>query len=358
MEYSVNLPKTPFPMKGELPKQEPKWLEFWDKLGIYGRLREKGKGKRKYVLHDGPPYANGDIHLGHAQGNLLKDFVVKYRSLQGFDSPYVPGWDCHGLPIETQILKGKSREEATKDPGKFRKECRAYAQKYVDLQRRQFKALGILGDWEHPYITMDFEYEARTVEVLGELLATGYLERRFKPVHWCMDCQTALAEAELEYHDIASPSIYVKFPVKQGADKAFPGLPAKPVFVLVWTTTPWTLPANVAVAFNPDFEYVAAEHGDEIWILAKERLKAVAELSGWEPKVLSTQKGSQLSGMAFEHPLEAGWVSQAVLADYVSKEDGTGCVHIAPGHGDEDYRKSQEKQIRDYIAEIRSTSTI
>ncbi len=333
---TLNLPETSFPMKGDLAKQGPKWLKFWEDQGTYLKLRQLRQGRPTYLLHDGPPYANGDIHMGTALNKVLKDFIVKYKSQAGMDAPYVPGWDCHGLPIEHQLAKDKPKDYAAANPEKFRKECRQYAQKFVDVQKKQFRDLGVFGDWDHAYITMDYEYEAKIIEVFGQLVLQGYVTRGFKPVYWCASCETALADAEVEYHDHESASIYVRFKAKSGLAKAFPKLPDKPVYVLIWTTTPWTLPANVAVAFHPDFEYSAVETDTEVLVLVKDRVNPLMEQGLFKGKEIGTAKGGLLEGCVLEHPfLQKD--SRGVLATYVTKEDGTGCVHTAPGHGEEDY---------------------
>ncbi len=340
MDYSktVNLPKTDFSMKANLPQKEPQILDFWKKIALYKKLTEKNKGKKKFILHDGPPYANGHIHLGTALNKILKDITVKYKFMAGFDSPYIPGWDCHGLPIEYQLMKDLGKNKSTVDKIEFRKKAADFAMKFVGIQRDEFVRLGCLGDWENPYLTLKNEYEGTIVSVFRKLLKEGYIYRKLKPVYWCASCETALADAEVEYADHTSPSIFVKFPVIK-----FPSsLPTSnfqlPTSVLIWTTTPWTLPANVAVAFQPNIDYVIAETLDgERYIFAEARLeylKKVLKISAL--KVISKIKGSQLEGIKCQNPVVSR-ESVGVLADFVSLDDGSGIVHIAPGHGEDDY---------------------
>ncbi len=336
MDYSktLNLPRTDFPMKASLPRKEPQIQEFWEKKKIYQKIRDKYRGKEKYILHDGPPYANGDVHIGTALNKVLKDIVVRYKSMRGYDSPYVPGWDCHGMPIEHEVIKRLGRG---KSQGEIRRECRQYAAKYVEVQKEQFKRLGVFGDWDNPYLTMSPDYEARIVEEFKKLVEKGYIYRGLKPIYWCATCETALAEAEVEYAAHTSPSIYVKFPVKEG--------PLLGSSVLIWTTTPWTLPANLALAFHPASEYALVEtknqgqssSGGEVLILAKDLAKEVLEKCRVSPyEITRTLKGKELEGIKCSNPfLERE--SSGVLADFVSLEEGTGVVHIAPGHGEEDY---------------------
>jgi len=341
MDYkdTLNLPKTAFKMKANLVQREPEFLKRWEEMRIYERLLEERKDASKYILHDGPPYANGHIHIGHALNKILKDFVVKSRSMMGYAAPYVPGWDCHGLPIEHQVDKelGEKKRQMTKD--QIRKICRKYAERYVNIQRKEFKRLGVFGDWDNPYITMDFKYEADIVRELGKIFEKGYAYRGLKPVYWCIHCVTALAEAEVEYGEHTSTSIYVKFPCRDDFSKAIPELSGvdKPVFVLIWTTTPWTLPANLAVAMHPEFNYVAVDVGDEVWILAEGLADECLNKFGVEGKVLGRAKGKDFEGLKCSHPFEPR-DSVIILADFVTLVQGTGCVHIAPGHGEEDYQ--------------------
>ena len=339
MDYkaTLNLPKTTFPMKGDLTRREPELLAWWDAQETYAKLRALRAGRQRWILHDGPPYANGHIHIGHALNKILKDFVVKSRSMSGYDAVYVPGWDCHGLPIEHQVDKELGAAKAdVAVAGKLRL-CREYAARFIDIQRQEFKRLGVLGDWERPYRTMAPRYEATILRELGKFFGAGAVYRGLKPVHWCASCQTALAEAEVEYEDHRSPSIYVRFPLKSDPARISPSLAGQRVTVLIWTTTPWTLPANLAIAFHPDFDYVAARVNGEILVVAQALLADVlAKVGSPRAEVLATFKGTALDGLACAHP----WIdreSKCLLAGYVTKDQGTGCVHTAPGHGADDY---------------------
>jgi isoleucyl-tRNA synthetase len=328
MDYknTLNLPTTDFPMKADLPNREPKIIKHWHDAGLYGKLRALRKGGKKFILHDGPPYANGNIHMGHALNKILKDIIIRYASMRGFDSPYIPGWDCHGLPVEHQLFKELKITKYDIDQVKFRKSAHDYAMKYVAIQREQFKRLGIMGEWERPYLTLSKDYEACIVKSFGKLVEKGYVYKDLKPVNWCATCETALAEAEVEYENKTSPSIYVAFRLKDDAN------------FLIWTTTPWTLLANVAIAVHPDMEYVYAEiPGKGAYIMARALLENVmGKLGVKDFKIKKTLKGKALEGLEAEHPF-LGRVSKVVTAPYVSMEDGTGCVHTAPGHGQEDY---------------------
>jgi isoleucyl-tRNA synthetase len=338
---TLNLPRTEFPMKANLPATEPGILARWDAMDLYARIRERRAGRPTFVLHDGPPYANGQIHLGHALNKILKDFVVKTKSMAGFDAPYVPGWDCHGLPIELKVdreLGSKKRAMPTAD---FRRACRAYAGSFIGVMTDEFKRLGVFGEWSHPYVTMDFRYQAAIARALGKLVAQGLVYKGKKPVHWCIHCRTALAEAEVEYRDHTSSSIYVEFPLapESAAEMAarLPALAGRDVSVLIWTTTPWTIPSNLAVAFHPDFDYAAYEVDGRAVIVAEALAPQVAAAAGrlfGEP--LARMKGAALERLRFRHPLYAR-ESLAVLGDYVTLEAGTGAVHTAPGHGADDY---------------------
>ncbi|MBN1526719.1 MAG: isoleucine--tRNA ligase [Candidatus Omnitrophica bacterium] len=342
MDYkaTLNLPKTDFPMKADLPRREPEILARWQKIDLYGKIRASRKGKKKFVLHDGPPYANGSIHMGHALNKILKDIVVRYATMRGFDSPYVPGWDCHGLPVEHQLFKELKITKYDIDQVKFRKMAYDYAMKYVKIQRDEFKRLGILGDWEKPYLTLSKDYEATIIRSFGKLVEKRYIYKSLKPVNWCATCETALAEAEVEYENKTSPSVYVKFELPEG----LPGhqVPGSSVYFVIWTTTPWTLLANVAIAIHPQFEYAfvkvneGALKGDTL-IIAKELVASTMEKAGIKDfTVTKTAKGKELDGLNARHPfIDRG--SKVVLAEYVSLEEGTGCVHTAPGHGQEDY---------------------
>ncbi|MBS3910130.1 MAG: isoleucine--tRNA ligase [Actinobacteria bacterium] len=333
---TLNLPRTEFPMKADLPQREPEMLKFWADIDLYKAIRSVSKGKPKFILHDGPPYANGDIHAGTAMNKILKDIIVKYKTMAGFDSPYVPGWDCHGQPIEHNVEKQLGERAKTISQVEFRKLCRDYAMRYVDIQREQFMRLGVSGDWFDPYLTLKHEYEATNVKTFGELYKRGLVYKRRKPIHWCVKDQTALAEAEIEYRDEVSPSIYVKFPLKSEFEpvKTF----KEPKFIVIWTTTPWTLPANVAVAVHPEADYVAIRAAGEILIFAAARLEVVATETGIaDYEVVAKFKGADMEFLKCEHPLFSEKESVVVLAEYVGLDTGTGAVHTAPGHGQEDY---------------------
>jgi isoleucyl-tRNA synthetase len=330
-------------MKANLPTREPEILKRWEEMDIYHKTLGKNKGKEKYILHDGPPYANGDIHIGTAMNKVLKDIIVKYKTMRGYDAPYVPGWDTHGLPIEQQAIKtlGIKRHEVS--PTEFRKVCRDFAFSQIEKQKAQFKRLGVRGDWDNPYLTLNPEYEAKQIEVFGEMAKKGYIYKGLKPVYWCPSCETALAEAEIEYFDETSDSIYVKFRVKDDLGK-FKGIVENlnNVYFIIWTTTTWTIPANLAIALNPEFDYALAKFGDEVYIMAKDMLDTVkkeANLSDYE--ILAVFKGKDLEGMKATHPLYDR-DSLIILGEHVTLEAGTGCVHTAPGHGEEDFLVGQE----------------
>ncbi|HSQ69048.1 MAG TPA: class I tRNA ligase family protein, partial [Steroidobacteraceae bacterium] len=342
---TVNLPKTAFPMKADLARREPEMLAWWDEHCSYARLREAASGRPVFVLHDGPPYANGAIHIGHAVNKILKDIIVKSRSLAGFDAPYVPGWDCHGLPIEHQVEKARGREAREMDARSFRAACRAFALEQVDLQRTDFKRLGVLGDWDQPYLTMQPRYEAEQLRAFARIIRNGHLYKGYKPVHWCLDCRSALAEAEVEYEDRTSPSIDVRFEVVDPADLArrLGGgtAPAGRTSVVIWTTTPWTLPANQAVAVHPEFEYslvtLSTPEGEETLLLASELARSVLERAGVEDfREVARVKGAALEGLKLNHPFYRREVP-VILGEHVTLDSGTGAVHTAPGHGQEDF---------------------
>jgi isoleucyl-tRNA synthetase len=337
VKKTVNLPMTDFPMKANLAQMEPKMLLRWDAEDLYSKIRAARSGGPMYVLHDGPPYANGNIHLGHALNKLLKDFVVKLKTMQGYDSPYIPGWDCHGLPIEIKVDNELGPRKAQMTTAQIRAECRKYAAKYVDLQRKDFIRLGILGQWQDPYLTMTPQYEAVIAGTFVDFLDRGYVYKGLKTVNWCMHDRTALAEAEIEYEDHTSPSIWVRFALTSDAAAIDPALAGRNVYGLIWTTTPWTIPANVGIAYHPKFEYVAVEVGDAVYIVALELLRVTAEKLGWgSPKALAAFPGAKLEGAIFHHPfLERD--SLGILGDHVTLEQGTGAVHTAPGHGQEDF---------------------
>ncbi|RKX48980.1 MAG: isoleucine--tRNA ligase [Thermotogae bacterium] len=329
MDYkdTLNLPSTGFKMKANFVNKEPMQLKEWDKIRLYEYIREQRQGAPLFVLHDGPPYANGNIHVGTALNKILKDFIIKYKTLRGFDAPYIPGWDTHGLPIEQKVTSELGSKSKELPKPEIRKLCRKYATKYYKLQRDQFKRLGVRGDWKNPYLTFDPKYEANVLRILSKLVKQNQIYRKLKPIYWCTHCETALAEAEVEYHDHESYSIYVKF-----RDKSDPKL-----YYVIWTTTPWTLPANVAIALNPDFDYCEVDAGEERYVIAKELVEKTMEEFGIEGyQVVATKKGSEYEGRKAQHPF-MDRESLVVLADYVELDAGTGCVHTAPGHGEDDY---------------------
>ncbi|SPF44409.1 isoleucyl-tRNA synthetase [Candidatus Sulfopaludibacter sp. SbA4] len=355
LKQTVNLPKTAFSMKANLPQTEPKMVERWEKENLYARIRASRAGRPTYILHDGPPYANGRIHLGTAFNKILKDFFVKSKTMAGFDSPYVPGWDCHGLPIEIKVDSELGAKKAQMPAIAIRRACRKYAEKYIDLQRQDFKRLGVLGQWDDPYLTMSAHYESVIAGAFVDFLDRGYVYKGLKPVHWCIKDRTALAEAEVEYKDHTSPSIWVRFRLTSDPAKIHPALGntgtnacATEVYGVIWTTTPWTMPANMAIAYNPKFEYVAVDVGGAVYIVASELLKATAEKCGWsDTSVVATFAGEKMEGTVFRHPfLERD--SLGILADHVTLEQGTGAVHTAPGHGQEDYVSGRQYGIETY----------
>ncbi len=340
MDYktTLNLPKTDFPMRANLPEREPEILRQWDAEGLYQRLREARAGREMWILHDGPPYANGHIHMGHALNKILKDMVVKSRSMSGFNAVYVPGWDCHGLPIEHQVDKELGAKAARVPVPEKRRMCQAYAKKFIDIQREEFKRLGVLGDWGHPYLTMEYRYEANILRELGKFIGTGAVYRGLKPVHWCTSCLTALAEAEVEYQDDTSPSIWVKFPLQSVPHSLEGHLGGHPAYAVIWTTTPWTLPANLAVAVSPTQTYVAVEVEGEVYVVARARVDDFLRRfpQPLKHRVLGSFPGSELEGLKVRHP----WINREgpiAAAEFVAMDQGTGLVHIAPGHGEEDY---------------------
>src|SRR5213593_829355 len=336
-KHTLNLPRTDFPMKADLVTREPERLNKWARSRLYECIQAQRAGAEKFVLHDGPPFANGDVHIGTALNKILKDIIVKYKNLRGFCAPYVPGWDCHGLPIEfkvTQEMRKASTDAAGAsspdfDAATIRKKCDAYARKYIDIQREQFKRLGILGEWEKPYLTLDKEYEADELRLFADIVEQGLVYRGKKPVYWSIPCRTALAEAEVEYHDHVSQSIYVKFPVV--------GVPN--TYILIWTTTPWTLPANLAVAYNSTFSYSEVRAGGETFLVSTMLLSAVAEKCGWSGfEIVRSLDAVQLSQIEFQHPFCARTGRLFAGDAFVANDTGTGFVHIAPGHGLEDYQ--------------------
>ena len=337
---TLNLPNTAFPMKANLAKREPEILNFWEENNLYQKIREKHNSNKKFILHDGPPYANGDIHIGHAVNKILKDIIIKSKGFSGLNAPYVPGWDCHGLPIELQVEKKIGKAGIKVEPKVFRNACREFASKQVDKQRIDFKRLGVLGDWENPYLTMDYSTEANIIRALGKIIARGHLHQGVKPVHWCIDCCSALAEAEVEYNDKQSPAIDVRFPLVECSNflKQFNiEKNINSVSIVVWTTTPWTLPANQAVALHPENNYALVQVSNEILIIANELYETVLSRCGFtDYKVLSKYPGSDFEGLKLKHPFYDRTIS-VVLGDHVTFETGTGAVHIAPGHGQDDY---------------------
>ena len=354
-KHTIILPQTEFPMKADLAQREPAMVRAWEERGTYARLRAIARGRPRFVLHDGPPYANGAIHIGHAVNKILKDVVVKSRSLDGFDAPYIPGWDCHGLPIELQVEKKVGRPGQKLDARAFRAACRAYAREQIDLQRADFKRLGVLGEWDHPYLTMAPRYEAQQLRAFGRIIANGHVYQGVKPVYWCIDCRSALAEAEVEYEERTSPAIDVAFPVVDAAQLAAriglapAELAAAPADVVIWTTTPWTLPANQAVALRAEFQYVLVEAAGEPGgsgerrrlIIAAELLESCLKRYRMRPAaVLARFEGRALEGLALTHPFQEREVP-VVLGEHVTLDAGTGAVHTAPGHGQEDFAVGQ-----------------
>ncbi len=343
MDYkaTLNLPRTEFPMKANLPQREPDLMAWWRETGVYERIQEAGRGRPLYVLHDGPPYANGRIHIGHALNKILKDIIVKAKTMTGYRVPYVPGWDCHGLPIEHQVMKELGSKKKDLDVPAIRRLCREYAEKYFQIQREEFQRLGVFGDWDRPYLTMNPSYEAAILREFGTFVAKGGVYKGLKPVLWCTTDRTALAEAEVEYDNHTSPSIYVRFPVER-ADATSLGLDlpdGAPLSVVIWTTTPWTLPANQALCLHPDIDYAFVQAGQDVLVIAEKLVEPVAKACGLaKVRVLGARKGSELArqGWRCRRPLSRG-LSPILLGDFVTLEQGTGCVHIAPGHGQEDY---------------------
>ena len=326
-------------MRAGLPEREPEFLKYWEENKIYEKKQELHAGHKKFVLHDGPPYANGKIHMGTALNKILKDIIMKYKYAQGFDTPYVPGWDTHGMPIEHAAIKNLGLNRHELDTLVLRKECHDYALKWIDEQRTDFKRLGVLGDWDHPYITMTHDYEAVQIHVFGEMAKKGYIYKGKKAVYWCPHCETALAEAEIEYGEEKSPAIFVKMPLVKDNGMLPEAAQGKPAYIVIWTTTPWTMPANVAIALHPDFEYAWVECEGEILFMAKEMLEAVGKVCKKDlSNIIGTCKGKDMEYAECRHPFETiDRKSLVVLADYVTLEAGTGCVHTAPGHGADDF---------------------
>jgi isoleucyl-tRNA synthetase len=337
LKSTINLPKTGFSMKANLPQNEPKMLERWEQMGIYERIRQARAGQAKYVLHDGPPYTSGPIHLGTAMNKCLKDFIVKSKNMAGFDAPYVPGWDCHGLPIEIKVDKELGGKKLQMRPTDVRAECRKYAQKFLDLQRQQFKRIGVFGRFDRPYATMNPQYESVVLSTFFSFYENGFVYKGLRAVYWCMHDETALAEAEVEYENHTSPTVWVKYPLLDDPADIDTALAGKKVSTIIWTTTPWTLPASMAVAFHPDEEYVALESGGEVYIVASKLAKDAAAKCGLaDPRELAHFPGRKLERLNFQHPFLDRKVL-GVLADYVTMDAGTGVVHTAPSHGAEDF---------------------
>ncbi len=349
MEYkdTLNLPQTDFPMKANLNQREPEMLAKWEQAGLYSKLEQAGAGKPLYILHDGPPYANGHIHIGHALNKTLKDIVLKVKRMEGFHAPYVPGWDCHGLPIELQVEKNLGSKKHQISKLEMRRECRSYAAKFVQIQKEEFKRLGILGDWENPYLTMNYEYEGLTAAELARFAHNGGLYRGRKPVHWCSSCVTALAEAEVEYADHTSPSIFVRFALQDDLSAAIPALAGKQAYVVIWTTTPWTIPANLAVAMHPEFDYVALETEQGVLIVAEGLKDSFLGATGLTGEVIATFQAGVLERKRCKHPFYDR-DSIVLLGEHVTLEAGTGCVHTAPGHGQEDYELALKEGLEIY----------
>ena len=339
MDYkdTINLPKTPFPMKANLPAREPAMLSHWQEMDLYAKIQHAGQGKPRFTLHDGPPYANGDIHIGHALNKILKDIIIKSQTMNGSATRYVPGWDCHGLPIEINVEKKLGKQKQSLSTGDVRRKCRDYARNFVDTQREAFQRLGVLGEWDAPYLTMSNSYSAAIVREFGRFAAAGNLYKQKKPIQWCVSCKTALAEAEVEYEEETSPSVFIKFPVTAGLAERLPEVADRSVQVLIWTTTPWTIPANLAICVNPDFDYVALEADGDILIMAEGLVSAtMLRCSIDSYRVLARVPGRQLEGLTCRHPLYDR-ASPLILGSHVTLDAGTGCVHTAPGHGQDDY---------------------
>ncbi|MEX2415814.1 MAG: isoleucine--tRNA ligase [Paenibacillaceae bacterium] len=342
MDYgkSLNLPQTEFPMRGNLPQAEPTMQQWWDEIAIYTKVREHRNGKPKFILHDGPPFANGDIHIGHALNKLLKDFIVRYQTMKGFDAPYVPGWDTHGLPIEQAISNSGKVDRKKMSVLDFRNACKDYALNWVDKQRLGFKRLGIRADWDNPYMTLQPQYEAQQIRVFGSMFKKGSIYKGLKPVYWSPSSESALAEAEIEYKEKTSASIYVAFDVKDGK-----GILPNDAQIVIWTTTPWTLPANLGISVHPDYEYVLVEVDGKKYVLAEGMLEQAAKQIGWnEYNIVGTWKGASLEFVVCQHPFYER-DSLVMVGDHVTLEAGTGCVHTAPGHGEEDFAIGQKYQI-------------
>ena len=341
------LPQTSFPMRANLSQREPEFLKFWYDMDLYEELKKKNKGKPTFILHDGPPYANASIHIGTATNKILKDFVVKYKWQRGYFSPYVPGYDTHGLPIELKVLKEQGIDRDNISPVELREKCASYAKSFADIQTGQFKRLGVIGDWEHPYMTLVPAYEATQIEGFAEMVDKGLVYKGRKAIYWCTDCQTALAAAEIEYSDETSPSIFVAYQYDDAA-RLFPELSGKDVNVIIWTTTPWTLPASMAVAIHPRYDYGFYEAGDKVYLIAQGLKDEVVKATGLElGEPIISCKGAKLEHSKALHPFYDR-ITPFVLADYVTLDSGTGCVHTAPGHGTDDYETGVRYGIEIY----------
>lgn len=342
MDFSktLSLPKTDFPMRGNLPNREPQMQSAWEEMDIYKLVQERTAGRPSFVLHDGPPYANGDIHIGHALNKILKDFIVRYKSMAGFYAPYIPGWDTHGLPIEQAIVNAQGLDRRSIEVNDFRKRCEEYAWSYINKQRDQFKRLGIRGDWENPYVTLLPEYEANQIRVFGEMAKKGYIYKGLRCVYWSPSSETALADAEIEYKDKRSPSIYVSFQVVDGK-----GYLDSDTGVVIWTTTPWTIPANLAITLHPELEYSVVKADGRKFLVASGLIENASKEIGWESvEVLSTHKGQDLEGVVTQHPIYDR-TSPLILGEHVTLDAGTGCVHTAPGHGEDDFNVGQKYNL-------------
>ncbi|ACO32207.1 MULTISPECIES: isoleucine--tRNA ligase [Acidobacterium] len=345
LKATLTLPQTDFPMKANLPQNEPLRLQAWQSSGLYEQIRAARAGRPRYVLHDGPPYANGPIHLGHALNKCLKDFIVKSKTMAGFDSPYVPGFDCHGLPIEIKVDEQLGRKKLSMPPAEFLSACRAYAQKYIDLQTSQFVRLGVFGRWDRPYSTMSREYEASILETFYQFFEQGFVYKGLKPVYWCIHDRTALADAEIEYEMHTSPSVYVRYTLTSAPESIDAALAGRTVHTIIWTTTPWTLPASLAVAFHPDFTYVALEQDGHVYIVAEALAAAVREACKLQSAVeIARFAGAKLERTTYQHPFLDRSIL-GVLADYVTTEQGTGAVHTAPAHGADDFHTGTRYQL-------------
>ena len=334
MDYkdTLNLPKTKFPMKANLPNREPEIMKFWDSINLYQSLRRENQNKPKYILHDGPPYANGDIHIGHAVNKILKDIVIKSKTASGYDCPFVPGWDCHGLPIELMVEKKFGKSKFRENKNAFRKACREYARKQVEKQKKDFIRLGVSADWDNSYLSMDKDFEASIIESLGDILANDHIYFGSKPVHWCIESESALAEAEVEYQDVESDAVYVLFKLVKNTLKVNT---KKDIYLMIWTTTPWTLPANSAVAVNEDVQYVLVEDKDRVYVLAEDLLESLNSVMNTSLQSVDSVNGKDLIGLSVNHPFY-NFNVPIIFADHVTTESGSGIVHIAPGHGQED----------------------